>query len=348
MGLITPNITKLAKEEDTAGLMKCLSHKKADIRMEAFNALFVKARTDNEILSRIRVVTSDKEPKVRISAILKLATLGLKGIIEDLKYVIVDGSKSEKIEALRILADRYNARDESVSNLLVLALNDKNAMVQMEAMKTMGVMKDTTAVFHLAEMLHDPRNAMRIEAVIALGNIGTPATVDLLIGSLMDKHPGARRAAREGLRNIGSERAMKAINDAPFMLLVKNMNGSVTVKIEAIRYITRQKISEGLPLIRKACSDTYKNVRTEAIKSIGMFRDKNSISVMTQCINDPYYDVRLETVKTLERLVMRESLVLAEKATKDYNFNVREEAKRVYYHLLDRLDKREGNGDREE
>ncbi|MBN1534704.1 MAG: HEAT repeat domain-containing protein [Spirochaetes bacterium] len=348
MGLITPNIKRLANEEDIDGLMKCLSHKKADIRMEAFNALFLMAKTNNEILDRIRVAMSDKEPKVRIEATLKLASLGLKDIMDELKYVIVNGSKIEKIETLRVLADRYSAKDESITNLLVLALNDKTALVQIEAMKTMGLMKDPSAVFHLAEMLHDSRHAMRIEAVTALGNIGTPATIDLLIGSLMDRHPGARRAARESLKNIGTERALKAINDAPFMLLVKNMNGSVSVKIEAIRFIARQKVAEGLPLLRKACSDTYKNVRTEAIKSIGIFRDKNSINIMAQCINDPYYDVRLETVKTLEKLVLQESLLLVEKATKDYNYNVREEAKRVYYHLLDRLDKREGNVDKDE
>ncbi len=348
MGLITPNINKLVKEGDTEGLQKCLRHKKAEIRLKAFNALFHISQNDTDLMNRMCELTRDKEPKVRIETTLRFATLGRKDIMEEMKYAIVNGSKSEKFELLRSLADHYKARDESVSNLLVLALNDKTAMVQIEAMKTMGLMKDTTAVYHLSEMLHDRRHALRIESVLALGNIATAEAIDLLIGSLMDKNPDVRRAARESLEKIGTDRAMKATNDAPFMLLVKRMNSNVATKLDTIQYIAKMKIQEGLPLIRKACSDEFKNVRIEAIKTIGIFKDKYAMKVLARSIEDPYFDVRLETVRTLERLVLRESLMLIEKAIKDYNHNVREEAKQAYYHLLDRIEKVESRNKKDE
>lgn len=347
MGIMTPNIQKLVKQDNVEGLIKCLSHKKADIRLKALNALMPRAEDDKEIITSIRRLLTDKEPKVRIGATIRLAQLGLKDIMDDMKYAVVNGTKSEKIDLLRALADRYKARDESVSNLMVLALNDKTALVQIEAMKTMGRMNDTTAVFHLSEMLHDRRHAMRIEAVRALGLIANAQAIDLVIGSLMDKHPDVRKAARESLDAIGTDRAQKAINDAPFMLLVKRMNSSVATKIDTIRHIAKQKIIEGLPLLRKACSDEYKNVRIEAIRAIGIMRDKGSISVLARCSDDAYFDVRMETVKSLERLVTRESLLIVEKRVKDYNHNVREEAKRVYYFLLDRLEKLDKRTDNE-
>jgi len=348
MGFITPNIQKLIKENDVEGLLKCLTHKKADIRLKAVGALIPKAESDNAVMESLKKVLSDKEPKVRIGATIRLAQLGLKDIMEDMKYAVVNGTKSEKIDLLRALADAYKARDESVSNLLVMAINDKTALIQIEAMKTMGQMMDTTAVYHLSEMLHDRRHAMRIESVKALGLIATQPAIDLIIGSLMDKHPDVRKEAREALDNIGSDRAQKAINDAPFMLLVKRMNSSVAIKTDTIKHIAKQKITEGLPLLRKACSDEYKNVRIEAIRAIGLMKDKGSISVLARCGDDPYFDVRLETVKSLERLVTRESLLIVEKRIKDFNHNVREEAKSVYYHLLDRLEKLEHRDDKEE
>jgi len=107
--------------------------------------------------------------------------------------------------------------------------------------------------------------------------------------------------------------------------------------VDALIYIGKHKFKEALPLVHKATSDEYKNVRFEAVKALNLMRDKGSINTLARMINDPYYDIRLEAVKALEHIVDFASLKPLEKAREDLNKSVREEAKKAYYTLQTKL-----------
>ena len=130
------------------------------------------------------------------------------------------------------------------------------------------------------------------------------------------------------MEGFGTDKATKALNDAPLMMMVKRMNEGVASKVDALVYIGKHKFKEALPLVHKATSDEYKNVRFEAVKALNPMRDKGSINTLARMINDPYFDIRLEAVKALEHIVDPASLKPLEKAREDLNKSVGKRRKR--------------------
>jgi HEAT repeat protein len=336
MSIFSPNIDKLISENNIPGLIKCTTKRDPEIRLKAFNYLMtVQPRTD-AIMTALRNMKKDRDPRVRNSAILKLAEVGDDNIMLDLQSIIVDGTQNDKIDALRMIAAR-GITDSDASSIIALALNDKKGMVQLEAIRTLGALKDHSSLVHLEEKLHDTRHQVRLEAVRALGMLESDEAINLLIGALTDNRLEIRRAAREIMEGFGTDKATKALNDAPLMMMVKRMNEGVASKVDALIYIGKHKFKDALPLVHKATSDEYKNVRFEAVRALNLMRDKGSISTLARLINDPYFDIRLEAVKALEHIVDHASLKPLEKAREDLNKSVREEAKKAYYTLQSKL-----------
>ena len=340
MGLFTPNVRKLAKEKNTEALMKCLHNNSADIRMTAFQAL-KDLLSHTEILEKLRFFERDTDPRIRSAAILEFAHLGDRKTFENIRSIIIKGARNDKIDALRILAGRDDSEVEGVSSIVALALHDKNMMVKIEAIKTMGNFHTRLFVWPLEECLHDRRMQIRYHAVKSLGTLDIEEAVDPLIGALLDDNIQVRRSASDALRRIGSKKAIKALEDAPFQLMVKLMNESSAKRLEIVKEIGKYKRSEGLPLLVRACADDYKQIRFEAVRSIGRLRDTSVVPVVYRMLDDKYYDVRIETCKTLEKLNDKEAMVALEKGMKDKNTNVREVARSCYYSLKSRLEKLE-------
>jgi HEAT repeat protein len=338
MSIFKPNIDRLASEKNISGLIKCTTHRNSEVRLRAFNVLLPQARDSADILQALRRMKKDKDPRIRNMAVLKLAEIGDYGddMLEDLRAVMIEGSQNDKIDALRILAEKGN--DPEAAGIIVLGLNDKKGMVQIEAIRTMGALKDPTAIVHLEDKLHDTRYQIRLEAIRAIGSIGSDEAVDLLVGSLTDNRLEIRRLAREIMENFGTQKAQKALNDAPLMMMVKRMNENVASKVDALAYIGKHRFMEALPLVHKATSDEYKNVRLEAVKALHSMRDKSSIHTLERMIDDPYFDIRLEAVRALERIINPACLKPLEKARADLNKSVREEAKKAYYTLKTKLE----------
>jgi HEAT repeat protein len=330
MSIFKPNIDKLISENNIPGLIKCTTNRNPDIRLKAFQVLLSNEQKSDEIMAALRRMKNDRDVRIKNTAILRLAEADDEGILDDLRSIMVDGTQNDKIEVLRILATR-GVTDAGTSSIIVLALNDKKGMVQLEAIRTLGSLKDHTSIVHLEEKLHDTRHQIRLEAVKALGAIQSDEAVELLIGSLTDNKLEIRRAAREVMDEIGTDRAVKALNDAPLMMMVKRMNEGVASKVDALVYIGKHRFRDALPLVHKATSDEYKNVRLEAVKALSFIRDKASINTLARMINDPYFDIRLEAVRAMEHIVDPACLKALEKAKEDLNKSVRDEAKKAYY-----------------
>jgi HEAT repeat protein len=336
MSIFSQNIDKLISENNIPGLIKCTTKRDPEVRLKAFNFLIAVSPRTGEILSALRNMKKDRDPRIRNTAILKLAEIGDENIMHDLQSIMVDGSQNDKIDVLRMIAARGKT-DSDASSIIALALNDKKGMVQLEAIRTMGALKDHTSLVHLEEKLHDTRHQIRLEAVRALGLMESDEAIDLLIGSLTDNRLEIRRAAREVMESFGTDKAAKALNDAPLMMMVKRMNEGVASKVDALIYIGKHKFKEALPLVHKATSDEYKNVRFEAVRALNLLRDRGSVNTLARMINDPYYDIRLEAVKALEHIVDTTALKPLEKAQQDLNKSVREEAKKAYYTIQTKL-----------
>ena len=337
MGLFTPNVRKLAKEKDVEALLKCVRHNNAEIRMQSFVAL-KDLLTQKEILEKLRFLERDQDPRIRSAAILEFAHIGDKKTFENIRSIIITGARNDKVDALRILANRDETEVEGVSSIVALALHDKNMMVKSEAIKTMGAFHSRLFVWPLEECLHDRRMQIRYHAVKSLGNLGIEEAVDTLIGALLDDNLQIRRSSSDALRKIGTPKAVKALEDAPFQLMVKLMNESSAKRQEIVIEIGKYKRKEGIPLLIRACNDEYKTIRLESVKSLGKLRDRSSIPVIYRMLDDKYYDVRMEACRTLEKINDTEALIALEKAMRDKNTNVREIARHCYYSLKARLE----------
>jgi HEAT repeat protein len=331
------NVNKLKEERNLAKIFALLNHRRPYIRAEALIAYFELNRDNPEELKRLKPLLNDKEPMVRTRCALLFARLGDRDVIDDLLDIISSGTVAEQIEVLRLLPHFYSKDDPKVTQILAIALKDKKQSVQGEAIKTIGEMGIETMAFYLLDFINHPNSKIRFDTVVALGRTKNPIAIDALIGSLTDSNAEVRKAAEEAIKNIGDERGLKALKDAPFMLMVKNMNESVAKRLTTVINIGKQKSECGLPLLHKACYDEYKNIRLEAIRSIATLRSDLSIPTLIELLNDKYYDVRIEAIRALSRYNSESALNAIKKAINDPNTNVRAEAKKLYSAMSLRL-----------
>jgi len=332
-----PNIEKIKSAGQVDKLVKLLKHRKSQIRVEALIALSEIAGTDKAVIEKMRPSLADKRSNVRNRAALIFARMGDTGIFDNLNDIITRGTIAEQVDVLRILPHYYSGENNEITRILALALKDKKASVQIEAIRSIGEMEIETMAFYLLEFANHSVARFRLETVYSLGKVKNPLGVEVLIGALTDSSPEVRRVAEEALKRVGSERALGALRDAPFMLMVKNMNESVSKRLTTVVNIGKQKNELGLPLIHKACFDEYKNIRIEAIKSISILKDNSSIPTLIELLSDRYYDVRIEAIRSLSRFNSLVALNALKQAKNDPNTNVKLEAKKAYSALGSRM-----------
>ena len=241
MSLFTPNIKKLEEEKNTRSLLKHITHRNPEIRLKAFYSL-IKILNNNEILEKLRPMLKDPDPRVRTIIVLHFADIGDETVFENLKSIIVNGTLKEKTRTLRKLSDRPVSDGVRIANILVLALNDNNHLVKIQTLRTMGVYKNGLFLNHIVNSIDNKKFQVRLEAVNALGNLHMDEVLDPLIGALVDSHKEVRWAAKEAIGKINTDRARDILKNAPFMLLVKNMNESMIKKVETAEHIGKHNM----------------------------------------------------------------------------------------------------------
>ncbi len=329
MGLFMPNIEKLEKSGDIDGLLKCLKHRNSDVKIEAFKAL-AKRISDKRIRDELRKVMDETDTEVVVTAVLTFFNLGEDVKFEKLYDIMNNATKRQKIEALKIIEEKCAPGTKEITSVLVKAITDTNLIVVKQAIVTIGKLKNSLTIGYLAQRLNEQSYTIRLLAVDALSSIGGDQVVDALIGGLLDSNHIVRNHATSALMKIGTEKALKALNDTTFLAIIKGMGDMETVRIETIEHIAKQKIVEALGLLHKACSDKYKGVRIEALKAVAVFASKDSLHSVIPMLSDKFYDVRLEAVKALGNIPCQESLDALEKVLDDKNFSVKHEAKIAY------------------
>ncbi len=329
MGLFGPNIEKLEKQNDLPELLKCLDHKKADVRYSAFVALAGKTGLGGEAAGRLRRMMDDPDPWVKTIATLKFAERGDKNMSRYLMEIITGGPRSAKIDLLKIIAGRGATNDPDIMQVVMNALADKNELVRHWGLTAAGATRNRRLMPYCADLLHEKHHHMRTNAAQALFDIGGEESVDYLIGLLADREAEVVAAARSWLSTMNVERAHRALNDVQFIRLVKGMNDREPVRRETARKIGDEQIREGLALLHRACRDKYKGVRIQALKSIAAFRDPSSIEFAAKLLEDKFHDVRLEAVRTLGQIIDVRSREAIKKALEDRDKEVREEARRA-------------------
>ena len=329
MIFFTPNIDKLEKKKNIPELVKCLYHKNAHVRYSAFAALSRISDLGSEIITKLKTMLDDPDPWIQSIATLKFAERGDDSISENLMEIAVEGSRNARIELLKIIADRGPTEDQAIIRVMINTLADKNEIVRRQAIITAGETRNAHLLPYLSECLREKHHDLRIQAAKALYNIAGEESVDYLIGLLADKNPEVRDVARSYLASIEYEYVQKALYDARFTQLVKDMNDREPVRRNTARKIGDELIREGLPLLHRACADKYKGVRVEALKSMAAFSDPSSIEFAAKLLKDKFRDVRIEAVHTLGQITDARSLEVLKSAVENPDKRVSEAAQKA-------------------
>ena len=335
-----PDIQKLVNSGKIKKVYRHLRHRKPDVRIEAFDTLYNLYKDDPETIEQLRVSLKDKDRMVKNNAVMSFARLGDTSVLEELYKIVAKGGIDEQIDVLRLLPHYYTRDDDKITGILALGLNAKRFSIQLEAIRSIGDMRIDSMAYYLFDFTNHPNSKVRLDSVIALGKLKNPICIDYLKGALTDSSPDVRKAAEYSLKNIDTPEAIEALRDAPFMLMVKNMNESVAKRLVTVTNIGKTRKVIGLPLLHKACFDEYKNVRIEAIKSIALLKEQSSVDILLGLLGDTFHDVRIEAVKALSRYDSPRVLEALNKAKNDSNSNVATEAKKAYYSMNIRLNRK--------
>ncbi|MFN2302811.1 MAG: HEAT repeat domain-containing protein [Anaerolineales bacterium] len=202
----SPDVSQLFSKKDIKGLIKALRYQKDwFVRSEAASCLgnlMDKLATEPLILA-----LSDKEKKVQESAAQALGKIGDPKAVAPLFDMIrnISGYHYEK-PAQAILEIGPSAFDA-----LLIGLKDVDWRIRATAARALGKIGDPKAVQLLISALMDKRDIVpRIEAANALGQIGDILAVEVLIGTLDEQGRVGRlrKAAAVALGCIGDERAI--------------------------------------------------------------------------------------------------------------------------------------------
>ncbi len=322
MGLFTPDINRLEKENNIAELAKCLESKRASVRYRAFVALSGKENLPQENINKLREMSHDPNPWVKTIATLKYVGTGDKTISKSLLQIMENGTPDERIALLRVISDRGVTEDEAILQVVMIGLIDKKEKVRNKAIKVAALLKSRHLVPYIGDMLLAKHHKERLLAAKALFDIGGDESIDYLVGLLADMHPEVITVARSYLNNVQNSYVQKALHEASFMLLVKNMNGPESLREKTAHNIGADRIREGLPLLHRACRDKYKGVRIAALKSITLFKNEPSIDVVEKLLSDRFHDVRIEALNTLEKIGGAKAKKAIEAALHDRNKHV--------------------------
>lgn len=326
MGLFSPDIKKLDKENNISELTKCLDYKKASVRFRAFSALSGRDNLPADSVNKLKSLAHDTDNMVKTVATLKFAGTGDKSLAESVMEIIRKGSVQERLDLLHVIEGIGKTSDETIIEAVMSGLIDRNETVRIQAARAAGTSGSTHLVPNLGEKLHAKHHKERLAAAKALFDIGGDESIDYLIGLLADNHPEVCTAARMYLEKADNEYVRKALNDASFMQLIKDMNAKEPVREKTALLIGAERIREGLPLLHRACRDKYKGVRIQALKSMALFREPGSIDIADKCLHDKFRDVRLEALNVLEKIGGTKAMKAAESALDDKSIEVRKRA----------------------
>jgi HEAT repeat protein len=281
-----------------AALGRVLADPSKDVRLSAARAMG--RSTSTEAPGLLLGHLDDNAPDVRQEVAVALGRLGDARAVLPLVGKVQDTDQGVRRVVARALGELGDMRATSA---LVLALNDSSLEVRVEAALALGRLGGDEAILALAPHAQaagdgtkgspssESAHAMRQAALRALGRIGSPRAIDLLVAALSgDKPDAARTPARDALVSvgpravkplvtfltgspstdaaIGAVQALGAIGDpSASQPIVRGMQRGVVPVSAGLSALAELGSSDALPAVLELVAGQATSVRLEAIRA---------------------------------------------------------------------------------
>jgi hypothetical protein len=263
MGELAERLEGLADDPISRGY-SFLGSEFPDLRREGIGLLKPLARSDPEARAAIRKLLRDPNPRVREKAADTLKDVRDRESLTDILPLLTDADARTRRRAVQAMGT-LGAKD-AVQAVAQHLASDQDDGVRLAAARSLRALKGAEAAEVLVKALRDPNEAVRGEAVAALGEVGAKSAAPQL-RAFYDQDPGRYR--------VRLAVALKALGDeAPFQSEV-------------------QRLSE------MARSDPDERVRRQALVDLAGFARQPARPVFTQALEDPSPLVRREAERAL-------------------------------------------------
>ena len=187
-----------ASPESLAVLKGLSKDKSAEVRRDV--ALALANYKGGEMSDELTGYLDDRAPEVQAAAIEAMRQRSEAHSWDKIKELALGGDAAVKAAALGALASLVDRGDAAttrqVVDLLSRSLQDASLDVQAASLRALGTFTKTeSATTAIATKLSDPKEPVRVAAVLALGEMGGADAPQLVAGKLTDESAEVRRAA---------------------------------------------------------------------------------------------------------------------------------------------------------
>lgn len=189
-------------------LLSLLNHKKSRLRWQAADKLG--KLSDRRAIDPLTNALQDSNWLVRFHATKALGRIGAATSVEAIVSMAKDECPYVRRVALISLRQDQFIQDERVTETLLNALSDINAIIRAEAVWSLSYSIPFLVVSAIADAAKDPNNNVSWRAIHALQRIGEPAT-GVLIQLLQSPNEEVRYRAVKTLGRIRNTRSLEAI-----------------------------------------------------------------------------------------------------------------------------------------
>ncbi len=197
--------------------------------------------TNNEETNEALLQLQDSDESIRNQAALSLGWMGEKEVVNPLIHVLLN-DKSEKVRANAAMSLGQLGFEEAIDSL-IKSLKDEDYNVRGMSIYSLGLMKATTALGALIELLkNDPDREARIAAAETLAQLGKEEAIQPLVFTFVnEENKDVKREAKESFEKLAKLHNTKGIE-----LLIKEEEADKTKRAIAFHQKEREKIIDSL------------------------------------------------------------------------------------------------------
>jgi len=260
-----------------------------------------------EVINRLHDIycdADDKKKRIRILEILN--QLRDKSHFKQIEnYFLSDEDPNVRIEAAKLLAFNHEQK-KAIKPLIWVFEHEKDEFVRLTALRLMVALGHVRSEFlnmvveSLKKTLKSEDYKLKMEAVESLGILKEKSAVNDLIMELKSKNKQVQLRVMQALETLGDERAvphlLKALGTASIDLWTYTFN--------ALKKIRGPSLFEDLISNLGGKADSIKEgyIRKGTAKALGFLGDKRAIRHLITLLDDQFYWVRWEAIEALDNL----------------------------------------------